>query len=210
MRRRTNRLDRCIPASSGPGPSAGDKHCEETDDQPHVSPHPEGHKVPVRTLRGDERRIKEGATYPGPAVGGYVVRDANGQALTLLRHEAETRQAGASSNPEHQSRLKTIPNHPVCSRAHAHTTMPLCVVIPSRPILRSAYRDFVEVHFALTRRIYTFTRLTAEREVAEFRPLSPDPAIKHASRASGTSKYDAADVLAMAFRLATAAARAGT
>jgi hypothetical protein len=74
----------------------------------------------------------------------------------------------------------------------------------------SITENFVEVHFAPTRRIYTFTRLTAKREVAEFGPLSPDPAIKHASRASGTSKYDAADVLAMAFRLATAAARAGT
>jgi hypothetical protein len=74
----------------------------------------------------------------------------------------------------------------------------------------SITENFVEVHFAPTRSLYTFTRLTAVREVAEFGPLSPDPAIKHASRASSTSKYDAADVLAMAFRLATAAARAGT
>jgi hypothetical protein len=67
---------------------------------------------------------------------------------------------------------------------------------------------FVEVHFAPTRCLYTSTRLTAEREVAEFGPRLPDPAIKHASRARGTCKYDAADMLAMAFRLATAAARA--
>jgi hypothetical protein len=66
------------------------------------------------------------------------------------------------------------------------------------------------VHFAPTRSLYTFTRLTADRDVAEFGPLSPDPVIQHASRASGTRNYDAADVLAMAVRLATAAARAGT
>jgi hypothetical protein len=70
--------------------------------------------------------------------------------------------------------------------------------------------NFVEVHFAPTRSLYTFTRLTADRDVAEFGPLSPDPVIQHASRASGTRNYDAADVLAMAVRLATAAARAGT
>jgi hypothetical protein len=70
--------------------------------------------------------------------------------------------------------------------------------------------NFVEVHFAPTRSLYTFTRLTAERDVAEFGPLSPDPVIQHASRATGARNYDAADVLAMAVRLATAAARAGT
>jgi hypothetical protein len=40
--------------------------------------------------------------------------------------------------PEGQSRLKTIPNHPVCSRAHTHPTMLACVVVQSRPISISA------------------------------------------------------------------------
>jgi hypothetical protein len=70
--------------------------------------------------------------------------------------------------------------------------------------------NFIEVRFAPTHSLYTFTRLTSERDVAEFGPLSPDPLIQHVWRPSGTRKYDAADVLAMAFRLATAAARAGT
>jgi hypothetical protein len=39
--------------------------------------------------------------------------------------------------------------------------------------------------------------------VAEFGPLSPDPVIQHASRAGGIRNYDAAEVLAMAFRLGT-------
>jgi hypothetical protein len=74
----------------------------------------------------------------------------------------------------------------------------------------SITENFVEVHFAPTRSLYAFTRLTAERDVAEFGPLSSDPVIQHASRAGGTRNYDAAEVLAMAFRFATAAARAGT
>jgi hypothetical protein len=74
----------------------------------------------------------------------------------------------------------------------------------------SITENFVEARFAPTHSLYIFTRLTAERDVAEFGSLSPDPVIRHASRASGTRNHDAADVLAMAFRLATAAAQAGT
>jgi hypothetical protein len=37
----------------------------------------------------------------------------------------------------------------------------------------SITENFVEVHFAPTRSLYTFTRLTADRDVAEFGPLSP-------------------------------------
>jgi hypothetical protein len=73
----------------------------------------------------------------------------------------------------------------------------------------SITENSVEVHFAPTRSLYIFTRLTSERDFSEFGPLSPDPVIQHASRGSSTRNYDAADVLAMAFRLATAAARAG-
>jgi hypothetical protein len=47
--------------------------------------------------------------------------------------------------------------------------------------------------------------------VAEFEPLSSDQVFQHAPRASGTRSYDAAEVLAMAFRLAAeAVVRAGT
>jgi hypothetical protein len=37
---------------------------------------------------------------------------------------------------------------------------------------------------------------------------SPDPVVRHVSRVSGTRIYDAAEVLMLAFRLATEAARA--
>jgi hypothetical protein len=65
--------------------------------------------------------------------------------------------------------------------------------------------DAIAVHFWPTRSVYTFARFTNERDIADFGPLSPDPAIQHASRISGTRIYDAAEVQALAFRLATAA-----
>jgi hypothetical protein len=73
----------------------------------------------------------------------------------------------------------------------------------------SITESFVEVRFAPIRSLYIFTRLTAERDVAEFGPLSPDPVIQQASRALGTCS-DAADALATVFRFAMAAARART
>jgi hypothetical protein len=60
-----------------------------------------------------------------------------------------------------------------------------------------------------TRSLYTFTRFTSAREIAEFGPVSPDPDVQHASRSSGTRNYEAAEVLAMAFRLAAEAAARG-
>jgi hypothetical protein len=60
-----------------------------------------------------------------------------------------------------------------------------------------------------TRSLYTFTRFTSAREIAEFGPVSPDPVVEHASRSSGTRNYEAAEVLAMAFRLAAEAAARG-
>jgi hypothetical protein len=39
--------------------------------------------------------------------------------------------------------------------------------------------------------------------------VSPDPVVQHASRSSGTRNYEAAEVLAMAFRLAAEAAGRG-
>jgi hypothetical protein len=67
----------------------------------------------------------------------------------------------------------------------------------------------IAVRFWPTRSLYTFARFISAREIAEFGPVSPDPDIQHASRSSGTRNYDAAEVLAMAFQLATEAAGRG-
>ena len=64
----------------------------------------------------------------------------------------------------------------------------------------------IAVRFWPTRSLYTFTRFTSAREIAEFGPVSPDPVVEHASRSSGTRNYEAAEVMAMAFRLAAEAA----
>jgi hypothetical protein len=67
----------------------------------------------------------------------------------------------------------------------------------------------IAVRFWPTRSLYTFARFISAREIAEFGPVSPDPDVQHASRSSGTRNYDAAEVLAMAFRLAAEAAARG-
>jgi hypothetical protein len=67
----------------------------------------------------------------------------------------------------------------------------------------------IAVRFWPTGSVYTFTRFTTEREIAEFGPVSPSPVIQNGSRSGGTRNYNAAEVLAMAFRLATAAAQVG-
>jgi hypothetical protein len=67
----------------------------------------------------------------------------------------------------------------------------------------------IAVRFWPTRSLYTFARFISAREIAEFGPVSPDPDVQHASRSSGTRNYDAAEVLAMAFRLAADAAARG-
>jgi hypothetical protein len=69
--------------------------------------------------------------------------------------------------------------------------------------------DKIAVHFWPTGSLYTFARFTSARDIAEFGPVSPDPVIQHASRSNRTGNYDGPEVLAMAFRLATTAARAG-
>jgi hypothetical protein len=66
------------------------------------------------------------------------------------------------------------------------------------------FDNTIAVRFWPTRSLYTFARFTSAREIAEFGPVSPDPVVQHASRSSGTRNYDAAEVLAMAFRLAAA------
>jgi hypothetical protein len=72
------------------------------------------------------------------------------------------------------------------------------------------FDNTIAVRFWPTRSLYTFARFTTEREIADFGLVSPDPVIHHGSRSGRTRQFDAAEVLAMAFRLATAAARVGT
>jgi hypothetical protein len=67
--------------------------------------------------------------------------------------------------------------------------------------------DKITVRFLPTRSVYTFARLPHRRDVAEFGPLSPDAIEQHPSR-GGVRGYAAGEVRGMAFRLATAAARA--
>jgi hypothetical protein len=71
------------------------------------------------------------------------------------------------------------------------------------------FDDRIVVRFWPTRSLYTFARFTTEREIADFGLVSPDPVIQHGSRSGRTRQFDAAEVLAMAFRLALAAVRTG-
>jgi hypothetical protein len=68
----------------------------------------------------------------------------------------------------------------------------------------SVSTDTVAALFLPSRSLHTFRRILSERDVADFGPVSPDPVVRHGSRSSGTGKYDATEVLVMAFRLATA------
>jgi hypothetical protein len=71
--------------------------------------------------------------------------------------------------------------------------------------------DSVAVYFWPTRSRYIFNRFLSERDIAEFGPLSPSPTIRHGSRATGTGNFDSAEVMVVAFRLASAAVtRPGT
>jgi hypothetical protein len=63
----------------------------------------------------------------------------------------------------------------------------------------------VEVIFIPTSSHYTFSRLSNRSDIAEFGLLSPDPRIRHA----GSSNCTGPEVLYMAFRLASEAARRG-
>jgi hypothetical protein len=65
--------------------------------------------------------------------------------------------------------------------------------------------DKITVPFWRTGSIYTLTRLATERDIADFgRRLTPSYEVCPAPR--GTRVYDAAEVLAVAFRLATTVA----
>jgi hypothetical protein len=60
----------------------------------------------------------------------------------------------------------------------------------------------VEVFFWPTKSQYTFNRFDHSKDIAEFGSLSPDPLVRHASVRRGTGHYSAAEVRALAFRLA--------
>jgi hypothetical protein len=68
------------------------------------------------------------------------------------------------------------------------------------------FEKTIAVRFWPTRSLYTFVRFTSAREITEFGLVSPGPAIQHGSHNGRTRNYKAAEVLDMAFRLATAAA----
>ena len=110
-----------------------------------------------------------------------------------------------------QAEIKAIPNHCVCLRESPCPTMAL---VRRRPFNTDFQIEVFEITIAVrfwpTGSVYTFTRFTTEREIADFGLVSPDPVIHHGSRSGRTRQFDAAEVLAMAFRLATAAARVGT
>ena len=71
------------------------------------------------------------------------------------------------------------------------------------------FEKTIAVRFCPTGSLYTFARFTTEREIADFGLVSPDPVLQHGSRSGRTRQFDAAEVLAMAFRLALAAVRTG-
>ena len=72
------------------------------------------------------------------------------------------------------------------------------------------FEKTIAVRFWPTRSLYTFVRFTSARDIAEFGLISPGPVIQHGSRTGRPRSYNAAEVLDMAFRIATAAARVGT
>ena len=65
----------------------------------------------------------------------------------------------------------------------------------------------VEVTFKPTSSHFTYTRFVEHKDIVEFGPLSPDPRVRHAGRSGNTGAYSSPEIQAMAFRLASEAAR---
>jgi hypothetical protein len=65
----------------------------------------------------------------------------------------------------------------------------------------------IEVLFKPTSSHYAFSRFIEHKDTAEFGPLSPDPRIRHAGPSGATGPYRSPEIRAMAFRLASEAAR---
>jgi hypothetical protein len=98
--------------------------------------------------------------------------------------------------------------HPALQKTYADA----CHTIPlmSRQPVETDFKievseDTIVVHFLPTRSVFTFTRFTTTKDIAEFGGVSPDPVEQHTSRRAGTRSYNATEVRAMAFRLATEA-----
>jgi hypothetical protein len=70
----------------------------------------------------------------------------------------------------------------------------------------SITENFVEARFAPTDSLYIFARFKIDRDIEEFGPISPDAVEQHPTR-NGVRGFNAGEVRAMAFRLATATAR---
>jgi hypothetical protein len=65
----------------------------------------------------------------------------------------------------------------------------------------------IEVFFRPTSSYYTFNRFVEHKDIVEFGPLSPDPRVRHTGRSGDTGPYRSPEIRAMAFRLASEAAR---
>jgi hypothetical protein len=64
----------------------------------------------------------------------------------------------------------------------------------------------IEVIFKPTSSHYTYARFVEDKDIIEFGPVSPAPRVRHAGRGD-TGAYRSPEVQAMAFRLASEAAR---
>jgi hypothetical protein len=69
------------------------------------------------------------------------------------------------------------------------------------------YEAAIEVVFKPTSSHFTYSRFIEHKDIAEFGPLSPDPRVRHARRSGNTGAYRSPEVRAMAFRLASEAAK---
>jgi len=65
----------------------------------------------------------------------------------------------------------------------------------------------IEVVFKPTSSHYIYTRFVEHKDIVEFGPLSPDPRVRHVGRSGDTGAYRSPEVRAMAFRLASEAAK---
>jgi hypothetical protein len=60
----------------------------------------------------------------------------------------------------------------------------------------------VNVFFKPTRSYYTFIRLSENKHVARFAPLSRDASVRHAGPSGDTGEYDPVQVLEFAYQVA--------
>jgi hypothetical protein len=68
-------------------------------------------------------------------------------------------------------------------------------------------RTFVEATFRPTGSVFIFRRYTNPKDIADFGPLSPEARIRAPTRRRGTPAFSSWEIQAMAFRLASEAAR---